>query len=258
MILWTDTGKSATLPSNLLHWPSPLEQKAYALVDSPRFTVPEWGPTPIPPNATVDPALRPTNGYDFRNNASGDTYIFILGSDKATKFDLESWYSSRAEFLQMTGPTPLLPDWAYGTWYTWYIAYTEEEAKEDAGNWTAGKYPLDVWALDMEWRNHTYNDSKRRPPSESCRSQTDSSPLCQDHFYNAPNTTLFPGLGGPNSSSAEWFDWLHKQGLKTYFNDHPFPVAEQATPEEVQFRFDGLSSWIKRGLDYWWFGNIKI
>jgi hypothetical protein len=239
-------------PSNLLHWPSPLEQNVYALVDSPRFTVPEWGPTPIPPNATVDPALKPTNGYDFRNNVAGDIYVFVLGSDKASKFDLASWYDSRAEFLQLTGPTPLLPDWAYGSWYTWYIPYTEEEAKEDAGNWTAGKYPLDVWALDMEWRDHTYNDSKHLPPSESCRSQTHASPLCQDHYYNAPNTTLFPGLGGANSSTAEWFDWLHAQGLKTYFNDHPFPLAMQATPEEVQFRFDGLSTWIKRGLDYWW------
>jgi hypothetical protein len=188
---------------------------------------------------------------DFRNDSSGagDMYIFILGSDQATKFDLESWYQSRAEFLQLTGPTPLLPDWAYGTWYTWYIQYTEEEAKWDAGNWTAGRYPLDVWALDMEWRNHTYNQSKNQP--FGCRTQTNDSPLCADHFYNAPNTTLFSGLGGGNSTAAEWFDWLHGQGLKTYFNDHPFPTAEQATPEEVQFRFDGLSTWIKRGLDYW-------
>lgn len=35
--------------SNKLHWPSPLAAKAYAVVDSPRFTVPAWGPTPIPP-----------------------------------------------------------------------------------------------------------------------------------------------------------------------------------------------------------------
>jgi hypothetical protein len=77
----------------------------------------------------------------------------------------------------MTGPTPLLPDWAvYGTWYTRYIAYTEEEAKEDAGNWTTGEYPLDVWALDMEWGN---TRTMSRKSGARTRRQTDSSPICQ-------------------------------------------------------------------------------
>lgn len=126
----------STTASNILHWPSPLTSKAYALIDSPRFTVPEWGPTPIPRGAKLDPALEPTNGYDFRNNVSGDTYIFVLGAD------LSGWYHSRSEFLKLSGPTPLLPDWAYGAWYTWYIPYTEAEAKEEVGNWTRGKVVL--------------------------------------------------------------------------------------------------------------------
>ena len=58
---------------NLLHWPSPLETESYALIDSPRFVPPEWGPTPMPAGgAGVDPELRPTNGFDFRNNVDGD------------------------------------------------------------------------------------------------------------------------------------------------------------------------------------------
>ena len=72
---------------------------------------------------------------------------------------------------------------------------------------------------------------------------------------NHQNTTLFPGLAGANDTEAEWFSWLHKQGLKTYFNDHPFPQDKQATVDEVQFRYDGLSSWMKKGLDYWWFDH---
>ena len=27
------------------------------------------------------------------------------------------------------------------------------EAKEDVARWAAGELPLDVWALDMNWRN---------------------------------------------------------------------------------------------------------
>lgn len=46
---------------------------------------------------------------------------------------LADWWSSREEFLTLTGPTPLLPDFAYGVWYTWYIKYTESRAKDEIG-----------------------------------------------------------------------------------------------------------------------------
>ena len=97
------------------------------------------GPTPLPINAAIDPALRATNGFDFRNEQDGDTYIFLLGDS------LDSWYASRAEFISLTGSTPLLPDFAFGTWYTWSHRYTEDEAKHDIEQWQAGKFPLDVY-----------------------------------------------------------------------------------------------------------------
>lgn len=252
-VIWPQPGTNDEELTNILHWPSPLSKKAYAVTDYPRFTVPAWGPTPMSKSerARLDPALVPTNGYDFRNNVANDAYIFVLGND------LGGWWHARAEFLQLTGPTPVLPDWAYGSWYTWCCMYTEDSGKEDVRNWTSGKYPLDVWALDMEWRRADINTSKDLPPEQSCRSMVDPSPLCPDHFYNAPNTDKFPGLGGPNHTQSEWFQWLHSAGLKTYFNDHPFPQAKAATPEEVQFRYDGLSMWLDRGLDFWWYDHVS-
>ena len=32
----------------------------------------------------------------------------------------------------------------YGVWYTWYVVYTEQRAKDEIGNWTEAKLPLDV------------------------------------------------------------------------------------------------------------------
>ena len=29
------------------------------------------------------------------------------------------------------------------------MIYTEQRAKHEIGNWTAAKFPLDVWGLDM-------------------------------------------------------------------------------------------------------------
>lgn len=212
---------------NHLHWPSPLQTPAYALIDHPRFVVPSWAVAPIPQGAPVEPDLIATHGYDFRNNVGGDTYLFLLGST------LQEWSSSRADFLRLAGPTPLLPDFAYGTWFTYWHSYTEAEAKDDVDHWTDGKFPLDVWALDMNWRktdNHT------------------------DWYYDHPNTNLFPNF-------TEWFAYLRSKKLRTYFNDHPYPVAArnagglQTSPEETSFRWAGLSDWMTKGLTFWWFDH---
>jgi hypothetical protein len=144
-----DSGRCLNLQRarNLLHWPSPLEERAYALVDYPRFFVPQWGPTPIPEDAKVDPELRGTNGYDFTNNVEGDVYVFLLGDT------IDSWAQSRSEFLQLSGPVPLLPDYAFGIWFTRWHQYTEDEAKGEIEQWEKDELPLDIWGLDMNWRN---------------------------------------------------------------------------------------------------------
>jgi hypothetical protein len=36
-------------------------------------------------------------------------------------------------------------------------------------------------------------------------------------------------------------------------NDHPMAKAAQLSPEEVAFRYDGLTSLFDLGLDFWWF-----
>eukprot|EP01052_Picozoa_sp_SAG31_P025602 SAG31_NODE_2253_length_6075_cov_2.406459_2_plen_859_part_00 len=237
------------LVPNLLHWPAPLQKKAYALVDSPRFFVPDWELTPAP--ATVAPSLKDTNGYDFSNDVDGDTYIFLLGDD------LASWHRSRIEFVKLVGGCPLLPDYAFGTWFTWFTSFTLEEAKSNVTRWEAGKLPLDIWGLDMNWR-HTENVSTG-PKAQ--KGQARGEVGTQDHYYDHPNEVLFPGTGPYGSSFSEWFDWLRSRNLRTYFNDHPFPVASrnagglQTSPAEVTFRWDGLSAWMKRGLSFWWFDH---
>ena len=214
---------AGTPPLNLLYWPSPMSAKAYALADFPRFFAPPWGAAPAPAGS----AYAETNGYDFSNNVAGDTYVFALGST------LDDYATARKAFVDLVGGTPLLPDFAYGTWFTWWHSYTEAEARGDIARWANGSLPIDVWALDMNWRNTAYH---------------------QDWYYNHPNTNLFEDF-------TEWFAFLKEQRLRTYFNDHPYPVASrdagglQTSKEEVAFRSAGLSKWMDAGLTYWWFDH---
>merc|ERR1711957_497564 len=72
--------------------------------------------------------------------------------------------------------------------------------------------------------------------------------------YTNPNTDLFPNF-------TSWFEFIREHKLRTYFNDHPFPVQDRAagggqcSPEETEFRWDGLSSWMEKGLTFWWFDH---
>ena len=230
----TVTGKDGTVlfdqqggpgpVDNLLHFPSPLSAASYGLTDFPRFFAPAWGPTPIPQGAKVDPALVATNGYDFSNNVNGDTYVFLMGKT------LDDYRTSRSELMTLVGPTPVLPDYAFGTWFTWWTAYNETMAKDDIAHWTNNSLPLDIWGLDMNWRR---TDNK------------------EDRSYDYPNTDLFADFG-------EWFSYLKSLNLRTYFNDHPFPVADQTTAKEVAFRWDGLTRYMSKGLTFWWFGRYYL
>jgi hypothetical protein len=248
----TDDDDNAA-PLNYVSWPAPGAGKiGYAFEDSPRFYAPPWGPTPIPSGAKVDPKLVPTNGYDFTNNVKGDTYIFLFpntgtSADAAaaatttTTTDLSAWHASRRDFLTLTGPIPLLPDYAYGTWFTYWHQYSEDEAKGEVQRWNDDKLPIDLWALDMNWRNSPYGHDGNFQKGD-------------EHYYNHPNTGLFPDFA---NNGTGWFDFLQSKGLRTYFNDHPFPAdlgkAYQTTADEVNFRHDGLTHWMDKGLTFWWF-----
>jgi alpha-glucosidase (family GH31 glycosyl hydrolase) len=208
--------------SNQLFWPSPMSQKGYGILDQPRFFVPEWGCAPIPSGATVSPSLRDSNGYDWGNQVAGDTYVFVLGSDIST------YNAARKDFIELTGPTPVLPDYAYGTWFTFWHNYNFDEAKDDISHWETLQLPLDVWGLDINWRGVTYPDHMQEP------NQCD---------YDHPQAWI----------NDDWFQYLKQQKLRTYHNDHPCAQGPQAGPKEVDYRYSGLTKWLAKGLTFWWF-----
>lgn len=64
------------------------------------------------------------------------------------------------------------------------------------------------------------------------------------------DTKLFPDM-------QRFISWVHSKKLHTYFNDHPEAPGErkQMSPEEVNFRWNGLTSMFKLGLDFWWYDS---
>ena len=107
--------------------------------------------------------------------------------------------------------------------HRWYHPYNQTEKTTEVQRFVDDKIPLDVASLDMDWRA-----------------------LPEDKTGYGVNTTLFPDMHG-------FLDFVHGLKKVAFFNDHPMQRGPHLSPKEVAFRYDGLTSILDLGLDFWWF-----
>jgi hypothetical protein len=99
----------------------------------------------------------------------------------------------RKEFLQLSGHVPLLPQWAFGLWFTWYHPYNQSEKTAEIQRFIDDDLGLDVASLDRNWR--LYGGGTGPGPLEG---------LYQE------NKTLLPDLDG-------FFDWVHQNNVRAHY-----------------------------------------
>lgn len=190
-----------------------------AFLPSPSDPVAAWvmGDMPrlIPPawGATPPPSPRTNSGWDADNDAA-DVYVFVPRAG--------GYQQVRSDFLKLTGPVELPPLYTFGLWMSRYYEYTEKTALDTIIGFRKRQIPLDLLVVDTDWR------------------------VGGSAGYT-PNYELFPDL-------AAFFAKAHDLDARIMFNDHPEPQGHaELDPEELQFRYDGLTSLLKLGLDLWWF-----
>lgn len=120
-----------------------------------------------------------------------DGYLFAYGHDYRDA--VKALYS-------ISGPTPVLPRWALGNWWSRYYEYTADSYLELMDEFLAHKIPLSVAVLDMDW--HLVNDPRIVEAGMS------------GWTGYTWNKKLFPN---PPAFLKE----LRKRGLRTTLNDHP-------------------------------------
>ena len=224
----------------------------WAIRDAPRFVPPAWAATPPPihPSPPLGP-LNKTSGFDFSGSTVPDVYFFLAATDQSgnradsasTSQTVDAYATLRHDILALTGSIPMLPDYAFGLWFTWYHNYTQTEKIAEIETFERLGLPLDVVSLDMDWRLHPCYP-RSLTPNCSLYGPTD-----EKHYE--PNTGSFPDFKG-------FFSWVHDRNLTVFFNDHPMvpdPVDEhyETSPAEILFRWNGLTKLMDMGLDFWWF-----
>jgi alpha-glucosidase (family GH31 glycosyl hydrolase) len=175
-----------------------------------------------------------------------DLYVFSYGRDY--KAALKALYA-------LTGPTPLLPRYALGNWWSRYHPYTADEYVELMDRFREARIPLSVAVIDMDW--HWVDIDARYGSGWTGYTW---------------NTNLFPD---PKQFLAD----LHDRGLATSLNVHPaegvhahetaytaiaermgidpdseLPVSFDPTdPAFIEAYFEELHHPLEdEGVDFWW------
>ncbi|KAA8817078.1 alpha-glucosidase [Bifidobacterium callitrichos] len=124
-----------------------------------------------------------------RTNGETDLYFFGYG---------HRYIEAVHDFYRLTGPTPLLPRWALGNWWSRYYRYTQESYLNLMDRFKREGIPFTTSVIDMDW--HLVDDV--------------------DPKYGSGwtgytwNRKLFP-------DPPAFLESLHERGLKTTLNVHP-------------------------------------
>ncbi len=175
-----------------------------------------------------------------------DLYVFAYGVDYA---------GALRDYYKLTGPTPLLPRFALGNWWSRYHAYSADEYEALMGRFEAENLPLSVAVIDMDW--HLVDIPERYGTGWTGYSW---------------NRDLFPD---PDTFLAG----LHGRGLAVTLNLHPadgirghedaYPVVaakmgvdapreapvvfDIADPDFVATYFEDVHHPLEEsGVDFWW------
>ncbi|WP_336856972.1 glycoside hydrolase family 31 protein [Sinomonas albida] len=117
-----------------------------------------------------------------------DLYFFGYGRD---------YRACLRDFYRISGPTPLVPRFTLGNWWSRYYRYTEEEYRGVVERFDAERTPLSVAVLDMDWH------------------LTEIDPVHGSGWTGYTwNRELFPDPEG-------FARWLHGRGLALTLNVHP-------------------------------------
>lgn len=180
-------------------------------------------------------------GWVTPRRANGDIedgYLFVYGTD----------YTSALRDLEgLTGPSPLLPEYMFGNWFSRYYPYTSAEYQTQLlPEYRANNVTLDTLSIDTDWKSPSQWDGWEW------------------------NRLLFP-------QPASFLKWIRSQGVHVTMNIHSsistadprYQEAQDIAGNELACS-DGKCTWdwskiaqaesnfalqstfMKQGVSFWW------
>jgi alpha-glucosidase len=188
----------------------------------------------------IDPGLISRDGWVLVNDSTrplfdSDDFRFTQGEQSPWPWvmerpegDRQDWYffgyghnykQALTDFTRVAGKIPLPPRFAFGTWWSRYWAYSDQEFQNLVRGFRENDVPLDVLVIDMDWHLTFHQNWFSQEKDQSGHTLGWSG-------YTW-NKLLFPD---PDAFMKS----IKNQGLKTTMNLHPASGVqpwEQAYPE---------------------------
>ncbi len=147
------------------------------------------------------------NGWIKRNDKRNETdiYIFAYGRD----------YKKALRTLFYVSGKPALPrKYVFGSWYSRWWPYTDEEIIGIVEEYDAHDFPLDIMVIDMDWHHHdwTYRDN------EECRKHRAA------YGYGHATNLGWCGYSWNRNlikHPQKMLEELHQRNIYVTLNDHP-------------------------------------
>lgn len=165
------------------------------------------------------------------------------------------------DLATITGPSPVLPEWAFGNWYSNYHAFTRDDYAALMRNFHTRKVPLDVLVVDTDYKApnqwNGWNWNKKLWPD----------PQGEIRWLKSMGLTLsFNTHDGMNSNDPKYaivqkavHNTLAPNGPKYW---DPFSLSygfDMSRPDHAKWYFWLHEDFEKAGTDFFWFdyGSAK-
>jgi alpha-glucosidase (family GH31 glycosyl hydrolase) len=173
----------------------------------------------------VDDSERPLFDSDNFNFTQGEKSSWPWVMERPSG-DRQDWYffgyghnykQALHDYVSIAGRIPLPPRFAFGSWWSRYWAYSDQELDSLVNGFRQNNVPLDVLVIDMDWHIN-------RGQLEAMH-QTDQAGQRLGWTGYTWNSLLFP-------DPQAFLNSLHQKGLKATLNLHP---ASGVQPWEKQY-----------------------
>ncbi len=160
----------------------------------------------------VDDSTRPlfdSDDFSFKGGEQGP-WPWAINRPKGDRQDLyffgygHQYRKALADYVQVAGRIPLPPRFAFGSWWSRYWSYSDQEFERLVDGFKSNDVPLDVLVIDMGWHPTYKNGSTGLDQAGERKGWT-------GYTWNK---LLFP-------QPKEFLDKIHAEGLKATLNLHP-------------------------------------
>jgi hypothetical protein len=186
---------------------------------------------------------RPAQGTVTPRPAAGqDGYVFAYG---------QNYRRGLRDLSTLTGPTKLLPRWAYGVWYSEYYDRTAAEFENLVSRFAAEDVPLDVLVVDTDFKAPDKWNGWSIDPTRIPDWRTFAAGLRKRGVHTGLN--IHPSILGSDPAFPKAQQIAKGKLQKTGCNGGPdCYVFDFGDPDQLAAYFWLHDQMGAKGVDFWW------